>query len=96
MLDVSYTYDVPDPGPGRKGFTQVLRTMHRGGSVEIPLAKKPSVYSAAKAAGVKVRVRNTDKGTVRVWRVDGPERAGLFDDGLGIFGQPIVEKNILS
>jgi hypothetical protein len=89
MTDVSYDYDIPDAGRDRKGFTQTLREMRKGGSVEVPLAKKPSIYSAAKAAGAKVRIRATDHNTVRVWRLDGEEPPKPFNDGLNIFGQPL-------
>ena len=91
MTDVSYDYDIPSPGRDRKGFTQTLREMRKGGSVEVPLAKKPSIYSAAKAAGVKVRIRVTGHNTVRVWRIDGEEplKLNIFNDGLDIFGQPL-------
>ena len=89
MIEVSYEYDIPSPGRDRKGFTQTLREMRKGGSVEVPLAKKPSIYSAAKAAGVKVRIRVTGHNTVRVWRLDGEEPPKLFNDGLDIFGQPL-------
>ena len=82
MLDVSYDYAVPESGSGRKGFTQVLREMRRGGSVEVPLAKKASVYSSAKAAGVRVRIRTASPDTIRIWRIDGPEPEDIF-------GQPI-------
>ena len=51
MIEVSYEYDIPSPGRDHKGFTQTLREMRKGGSVEVPMAKKPSLYSAAKAAG---------------------------------------------
>jgi hypothetical protein len=95
MFDVSYEHALPDPGPRRRGFTQTLREMSRGGSVDLPLSKKAGVYSAARAAGVKVRIESLDKGLVRVWRADGPVRpspahvARAVDDGLDIFGQPV-------
>jgi hypothetical protein len=92
MFDVSYEYDLPDPGSRRRGFTQTLRDMHRGGSVDIPQSKKASVYSAARAAGVKVRIKSLNTGIVRVWRADGPERpldSHYPADGLNIFGEPI-------
>jgi hypothetical protein len=90
MSDISYEYGIPEVTHAGRGFTQTLRDMCRGGSVEIPLAKKASVYSAARAAGVKVRLRTTDQNTVRVWRVDGPDAPkSIFADGLNIFGEPI-------
>lgn len=83
-LEISNAHPIPTPGT-RKGFTQTLREMHKGDSVEVPSAKKASIYGAAQAAGVKVRTRSTDDGTVRVWRIDGPEN-------LDIFGDPIKPK----
>jgi hypothetical protein len=101
MFDISHNVPIPERGPSQGwGFTQTLREMHKGDSVEVPLAKKSSIYGAAHAAGVKVRARGSGYGTVRVWRIDGPERPvadtsalnpGAFDlsGGLDIFGQPI-------
>lgn len=95
MFEVSADFPIPEHRFGRSGFTQTLRDMYRGDSVEIPIAKKTSIYGAAKAAGVKVRSRSTDQGTVRVWRVDGPERPvnPLLSDGLDIFGDPLPKNN---
>ena len=87
MFEVSYEHDLPEPGPRRRGLTQTLRDMRRGGSVDIPLSKKAGVYSAARAAGVKVRIQSMDK-VVRVWRADGPERPSALVAGEDIFGQP--------
>lgn len=101
MFDVSHNVPIPERGPSQGwGFTQTLREMHKGDSVEVPLAKKSSIYGAAHAAGVKVRTRGSGYGIVRVWRIDGPERPvvdtgalnpGAFDPSgdLDIFGQPI-------
>lgn len=80
MLEISYDHAIPDPGSGRAGFAQTLRDMRKGGSVEIPLTKKPGVYAAARAAGVKVRMRTTDKGTVRVWRLDEDPKPFSLDE----------------
>ena len=85
-LEISNAHPIPAPGT-RKGFTQTLREMHKGDSVEVPSAKKASIYGAAQAAGVKVRTRSTDEGTVRIWRIDGPEH-------LDIFGDPIKPKPV--
>ena len=90
-MDVSYEHDIPSPGCGHKGLAQTLREMFRGGSVEVPFAKRSSVYSSARAAGVKVRLRATEKSTVRVWRIDGPERPKIPNGGLDIFGQPLAK-----
>jgi len=65
--------------------------MYKGGSIEIPPAKKSTIYSAARAAGVKICVRTTEEGSVLVFRTDGAERPQQED----IFGQPI-QKKILS
>ena len=90
MFEISYEHDLPDPGPRHRGLTQTLREMRKGGSVDIPLSKKASIYSAARTAGVKVRIKSLDKSVIRVWRADGPERpASIFADGLDIFGQPL-------
>lgn len=86
MFAISHDIPIPEPGSGRIGFTQTLREMCKGDSVEVPLVKKPSVYGAAHAAGVKIRTRSSGCGTVRVWRTDGPERHTV--DTKGIFGQP--------
>ena len=94
MFEVSYEHDLPEPGSRRRGLTQTLREMRKGGSVDIPQSKKASVYSAARAAGVKVRIKSLDKGLVRIWRADGPERSHNSHypaDGLDIFGRPVVK-----
>ena len=88
ILEISSSYPIPE-GSGRAGFTQTLREKHKGDSVEIPLAKKAGIYGSASAAGVKVRTRSSGYGTIRVWRVDGPER-------LDIFGDPIKPKPALA
>ena len=95
MFDVSNEYPIPEKGLGHKGLPQVLREMGKGDSFEIPVAKKDGIYSAAKAAGAKVRTRTTDKGTIRVWRIDGEALKATPDDGMDIFGQPI-KKDVLS
>jgi hypothetical protein len=88
MVDVSYERDIPEPR--RRGLARVLRSMYKGGSIEIPPEKKSNIYSAARAAGVKVCVRTTEEGAVLVFRVDGAERPEQED----IFGQKI-KKSIL-
>jgi hypothetical protein len=64
--------DIPVPDARQRGFTNVLRSMRRGESVEIPQGKRPGAYAAARLANVKITIRATDAGTLRVWRVDGP------------------------
>jgi hypothetical protein len=65
--------DIPIPDARLRGFTNVLRGMRRGESVEIPQDKRPGAYASARLANVKITIRATDQGTLRVWRVDGPE-----------------------
>lgn len=92
MFEISSDFPIPERGSGRNGLTQTLRKMRKGDSTEVPLAKKASIYGAARAAGAKVRTCATGYGSVRVWRIDGPERQRTDTN---IFGEP-ADKDILS
>lgn len=85
MYNISHTR--PLPGPARNGFTQTLRDMRKGDSVDIPSSKKASAYSAARLAGVKITIRDSGKGVAVVWRLNGPERPVETN----IFGEPIIQ-----
>jgi hypothetical protein len=75
MFEISNDYPIPEPGLGHRGLAQTMRDMRKGDSVELPLTKRGGIYSAAKAASAKIRIRATGKGTIRVWRIDGAERS---------------------
>jgi hypothetical protein len=96
MAEISYDHPIPEPGSGRIGFTQTLRSMRKGGSVEVPVTKKPGVYAAAKAAGVKVRMRTTGKGTIRIWRLDDGEPKPFSLDELRTLYQDYVASHSLN
>ena len=80
MYDISNDRPLPGRHSDRDGLTNTLRNMRKGDSIEIPFSKKPSVYSAAKLAGVKVTVRSTSAVTAIVWRLDGSERPSIFSE----------------
>jgi hypothetical protein len=90
MFEVSYEHDLPTVGSRHRGLTQKLREMYKGGSVDIPLSKRAGVYSAARAAGVKVRTQALDTGVLRVWRADGPARPASIFDGPVLPSTPVV------
>jgi hypothetical protein len=85
LYNISHTR--PLPKSARNGFTQTLRDMQKGDSVDIPSSKKTSAYSAARLAGVKITIRDGGKGVAVVWRLDGSEPTPETN----IFGEPIAK-----
>lgn len=67
--------DVPVPATRQSGLAETMRGMCKGDSVELPQVKRSTAYSAARLAGIKITVRVTAEGTLRVWRTDGQPRS---------------------
>ena len=88
MYDISADRPLTQSHTISDGLTNTMRGLrYQSDSFEIPRDKKPSAYSAAKLAGIKITVRDTGKGKAIIWRTDGPKRP--LDDGLNIFGEPV-------
>lgn len=65
---------MPTTMPGaRTGLKEALQSMQAGECLTMPVtekAKYSTVYAAARAAGVRVTIRKTDEGILKVWRTE--------------------------
>lgn len=82
----------PEPNSRPNSLTSVLRRMKRGESTCVTAQQRTSVHGCARRAGVKIRTSTQPDGTLRVWRIDGPEFAPPPEE-TDIFGQPLKKKD---